>query len=112
LKRETIIVAWWAALLVACDVTLRFAADGGDDGGLAAQGDSTAHDACQGAGCDAAACEGGSCTCSAPTSDCSGACVNLKSDHNHCGQCAIVCVNGEHCSSGVCVVGSGKDTGP
>src|SRR5436305_21233 len=39
---------------------------------------------------------------------CSGACVNVSSDHNHCGSCGVQCASDQVCSRGVCATRCGE----
>jgi hypothetical protein len=126
LKRSAVLLASWAAWLVACDVTLRFdgdagavdAASGVESGATCAAGNTACDGTCSDASIDSAQCDSGvvcsdgGCACPPPTTFCSGACFNLKSDHNHCGDCVRACGNGEHCASGQCATGSGNEAGP
>src|SRR5690348_6178899 len=43
--------------------------------------------------------------CTEPLSDCSGACVDLASDPEHCGECGTTCADGQLCRAGVCGTG-------
>jgi hypothetical protein len=45
-------------------------------------------------------------TCGGDTTDCSGACVNLKTDEDHCGACGHACPGGRDCD------GQGQCTAP
>lgn len=70
----------------------------------------------QGESCDSAACHCGSgnaCTggqtcigglcCPSAETNCSGTCVALSSDPNHCGACGVACSVGAMCDHGICV---------
>jgi len=39
---------------------------------------------------------------------CSGACVNIKTDRNHCGSCTTVCTASQVCTNGYCVTGTAQ----
>jgi hypothetical protein len=41
--------------------------------------------------------------CAPPKTDCSGSCVDLSSDINHCGTCTTACTAGNDCCTGHCV---------
>lgn len=48
--------------------------------------------------------------CSETQMDCSGSCVDLRSDQRHCGACSVSCKQGEVCSSGICGCPTGMMT--
>jgi hypothetical protein len=52
-----------------------------------------------------ATCNNGVCgvACGSGYTACSGACVDMQSDNNHCGNCDTVCTTAQKCCSGVCV---------
>jgi stigma-specific protein Stig1 len=45
--------------------------------------------------------------CPAGTTNCQGKCVNLQTNQNNCGQCRVVCSEGELCQGGTCLTGEG-----
>jgi hypothetical protein len=47
-------------------------------------------------------CTSGQCECHTAYTDCSGLCVNLKSDVLNCGSCGNVCPSGQICKGGTC----------
>jgi hypothetical protein len=47
-------------------------------------------------------CSGGTCACKAPFTKCSGACTDVQSDPNNCGQCGTACPAGQSCTAGAC----------
>jgi hypothetical protein len=89
-----------ASLALSCDVAFHFAADSGIDAALGVPLESGTVES----GCTP---DCGTNACALPTSACSGSCVNLAVDHNHCGTCARACVMTEHCSAGACITGKG-----
>jgi formylglycine-generating enzyme len=55
------------------------------------------------ADCQSGVCTAGKCACPLGQTDCGGACVDLKTDAGHCGECATACgVNGT-CLQGLCL---------
>jgi alpha-tubulin suppressor-like RCC1 family protein len=52
-------------------------------------------------------CQGGSCVC---LNQCSGSCVDIKTDGAHCGGCGKACPTGASCSGGVCSCPQAKPT--
>src|SRR5881394_3094301 len=64
---------------------------------------------CGGAANDAGTVDGGSCGpdgCFSGSICCGGRCTDPKFDHNNCGGCGMVCINGQSCLSGVCACDS------
>ena len=59
---------------------------------------------CEQTACNGAAEEGYACALggSARGACCSGGCVDLRSDANHCGTCGVTCGAGEWCNAGYC----------
>ena len=57
-----------------------------------------------------APCEGDACAsvCTASTTSCSRACVDLGSDARHCGACGASCGDGQRCIAGACACGDGQ----
>jgi hypothetical protein len=49
-------------------------------------------------------------SCSLPTENCSGACVDTSSSTRNCGACGHACAAGEQCSGGTCVPSCGTKT--
>lgn len=43
------------------------------------------------------------CPADAALTDCAGSCLDLRTDHDHCGTCGNACASGEMCSSGQCL---------
>ena len=41
--------------------------------------------------------------CPAGTTNCQGKCINLQTNQDNCGQCRVVCSQGELCQGGMCV---------
>ncbi|MBQ9817018.1 MAG: hypothetical protein IJM59_06085 [Proteobacteria bacterium] len=60
--------------------------------------------------------EGFSCACAeddkecVPTTECWGACVDIKVDPANCGGCGIACEEGKACTDGVCVEKTGEES--
>lgn len=50
-------------------------------------------------------CDGGDCICPEETDECGGACVDLDTDPDHCGECDSGCDDGQACNGGQCVEG-------
>jgi hypothetical protein len=45
---------------------------------------------------------GGTAGCPSGQAECDGTCTNTQYDPNNCGNCGVVCGNGEYCSQGTC----------
>jgi hypothetical protein len=45
--------------------------------------------------------------CPAGTTNCQGKCVDLQTNQNNCGQCRVVCSQGELCQGGQCLTDEG-----
>ena len=50
-------------------------------------------------------------TCAAPLIDCAGRCVDLRSEHDHCGICGNVCDADATCFGGCCSGGANQNVG-
>lgn len=51
-------------------------------------------------------CQNGSCACPSGKTDCGGTCVDLQTDHDHCGSCAYSCTLASFvCQNGKCICG-------
>jgi hypothetical protein len=51
-------------------------------------------------------CTGGVCGCASGKTNCSGTCVDTKTDPSHCGSCTTTCSTGSTCVGGGCVASS------
>lgn len=47
-------------------------------------------------------CAGGMCECPLPLEDCSGTCVDLTTDDDHCGSCDKKCKRDQRCRASAC----------
>ena len=65
--------------------------------------------ACGNACGDGEVCAAGSCelSCTAETTECSGACRDLDTDRAHCGACGNACGDGQECLAGACAATCG-----
>jgi hypothetical protein len=75
-------------------------ATGGTAGAAGSGGAAGAGDGCAPACGQGERCEAGNCVCAEGLSPCSDACVDLRTDPNHCGSCTHTCDDG--CSAGRC----------
>jgi hypothetical protein len=62
-------------------------------------GDDASGDTDQDGLCD----DGDPCPDNAALTDCAGSCVDLRTDHDHCGSCPMACANDETCSASHCL---------
>jgi hypothetical protein len=69
--------------------------DSGDSSGSSSSSSSSSGGGSGGGGCDAG------------DINCSGQCVDLQTDPNHCGSCGVTCAGSLTCSSGACACGAG-----